>query len=135
MLEPTEADLPALFGVLVVLPLVVYILLGKWGEATKKRERVSLLAQLAAEETIRTGEMATATVMPLVSSFNNEPSTIAVSSFSSLSATRSGRHACARCFSPAKTRCSKCKSVRYWYDQFLVSVLYVSRLVAWEHLL
>lgn len=24
-------------------------------------------------------------------------------------------HVCARCLSPAKTRCSRCKSVRYWY--------------------
>lgn len=97
MLEPWQADVPALFLVLVVLPLVAYVLLGKWGEATKKSQRVSLLAQLAAEEARRAETMAVADVIPAVSSSKN------------------GLHLCARCFSPATTRCSRCKSVRYWY--------------------
>ncbi|KAL9437928.1 hypothetical protein AB3S75_023740 [Citrus x aurantiifolia] len=80
MLEPREADVPVLFLVLVVLPLVAYVLLGKWSEAAKKRERISLLAQLAAEDALR------------------------VEAVPSL---------CARCFAPATTRCSRCKSVRY----------------------
>nr|POE69647.1 ubiquitin carboxyl-terminal hydrolase 15 [Quercus suber] len=58
MLEPREADIPVLFLVLVVLPLVAYILLGKWSEVTKKRERISLLAQLAAEEAFKAEAMA-----------------------------------------------------------------------------
>ncbi|XP_008226232.1 PREDICTED: ubiquitin carboxyl-terminal hydrolase 15 isoform X1 [Prunus mume] len=95
MLEPREADIPALFLVFVVLPLVAYVLLGKWSEASKKRERVSLLAQLAAEEALRAEAMAVADVIPPVSPSKN------------------GLHACARCFSPATTRCSRCKSVRY----------------------
>ncbi|KAB5534484.1 hypothetical protein DKX38_017570 [Salix brachista] len=95
MLEPREADIPVLFLVLVVLPLVAYILLGKWSESAKKRERISLLAQLAAEESFRAEVMATAWIIPPVSTSKN------------------GVHVCARCFSPATTRCSRCKSVRY----------------------
>ncbi|XP_073268792.1 ubiquitin carboxyl-terminal hydrolase 15 isoform X1 [Populus alba] len=95
MLEPREADIPVLFLVLVVLPLVAYILLGKWSESAKKRERISLLAQLAAEEAFRAEEMATACIIPPVSTSKN------------------GIHVCARCFCPATTRCSRCKSVRY----------------------
>ncbi|MBA0758959.1 hypothetical protein Gotri_021907 [Gossypium trilobum] len=67
MLEPREADIPALFLVLVVLPLVTYFLLGKWSEVSKKREKVSLLAHLAAEEALRAETMAAASVIPVVS--------------------------------------------------------------------
>ncbi|PSS05905.1 Ubiquitin carboxyl-terminal hydrolase [Actinidia chinensis var. chinensis] len=95
MLEPRETDLPALFLVLVVLPLAIYILLGKWSEAAKKKERISLLAQLAAEEVLRVEAMVAASVMPLVP------------------ASKNGIHVCARCSGPATTRCSRCKSVRY----------------------
>nr|POE49689.1 ubiquitin carboxyl-terminal hydrolase 15 [Quercus suber] len=95
MLEPREADIPVLLLFLVVLPLVAYILLGKWSEVTKKRERISLLAQLAAEEAFKAEAMAVGNAIPLVSS------------------SKSGLHVCARCFAPAKTRCSRCKSVRY----------------------
>ncbi|TKY49298.1 Ubiquitin carboxyl-terminal hydrolase 15 [Spatholobus suberectus] len=68
MLEPRESDIPVLFLVLVVLPLVAYILLGKWSETTKKRDRINLLAHLAAEEALRAEEMAVADVIPPVSS-------------------------------------------------------------------
>ncbi|TYH46753.1 hypothetical protein ES332_D11G361000v1 [Gossypium tomentosum] len=95
MLEPREADIPALFLVLVVLPLVAYFLLGKWSEASKKQEQISLLAQLAAEEALRAETMAAASVIPLVPSSKN------------------GLHACAWCFGPATTRCSRCKAVKY----------------------
>ncbi|XP_042517575.1 ubiquitin carboxyl-terminal hydrolase 15-like isoform X2 [Macadamia integrifolia] len=95
MLEPREADIPVLFLVLVVLPLVSYILLGKWNEAAKKKERVSLLAQLAADEALLAEAVAAASVIPVVAS------------------TKTGFHECARCFGPANTRCSRCKSVRY----------------------
>lgn len=97
MLKPREADIPALFLVLVVLPLVTYIILGKWSEATKKKARISMLAQLAAEEAHRVETLATATVVPAASS------------------PKTGFHFCARCSSPATTRCARCKSVRYWY--------------------
>ncbi|KAB2006331.1 hypothetical protein ES319_D11G337200v1 [Gossypium barbadense] len=95
MLEPREADIPALFLVLVVLPLVACFLLGKWSEASKKQEQISLLAQLAAEEALRAETMAAASVIPLVPSSKN------------------GLHACAWCFGPATTRCSRCKAVKY----------------------
>ncbi|KAK9268934.1 hypothetical protein L1049_000700 [Liquidambar formosana] len=95
MLEPREADIPALFLFLVVLPLVTYILLGKWSDAAKKKEKITLLAQLAAEEASRAEAMAASSVLPPVSS------------------SKSGVHECARCFAPATTRCSRCKSVRY----------------------
>ncbi|KAB2043711.1 hypothetical protein ERO13_D01G030100v2 [Gossypium hirsutum] len=95
MLEPREADIPALFLVLVVLPLVTYFLLGKWSEVSKKREKVSLLAHLAAEEALRAETMAAASVIPVVS------------------VPKKGLHVCARCFGPSTTRCSRCKSVRY----------------------
>ncbi|GMJ05368.1 ubiquitin-specific protease 15 [Hibiscus trionum] len=95
MLEPREADIPALFLVLVVLPLVAYFLLGKWSEVSKKREKVSLLAHLAAEEALRAETMASASVIPVVP------------------IPKKGLHVCARCFGPATTRCSRCKAVRY----------------------
>ncbi|KAF8026004.1 hypothetical protein BT93_F2735 [Corymbia citriodora subsp. variegata] len=95
MLEPREADIPILFLVLVVLPLVAYILLGKWSDSAKKKERISLLAQLAAEESFKAEAMAVADVVPLVTSSKN------------------GTHQCVRCSSRATTRCSRCKSVRY----------------------
>ncbi|KAB2602000.1 ubiquitin carboxyl-terminal hydrolase 15-like [Pyrus ussuriensis x Pyrus communis] len=98
MLEPREADIPALFLVFIVLPLVAYVLLGKWSETSKKRETVSLLAQLAAEEALRAETMAIAAVIPPVSSSN--PS-------------KNGLQICARCYSTATTRCSRCKSIRY----------------------
>ncbi|KAI4323121.1 hypothetical protein L6164_022751 [Bauhinia variegata] len=95
MLEPRQSDIPALILVLVVFPLVAYILLGKWSEASKKRDRITLLAQLAADEALRAEEMAVPDVIPPVSSSKSEI------------------HVCARCSAPARTRCSKCKSVRY----------------------
>lgn len=99
MLEPRETDLPALFLFLVVLPLAIYILLGKWSEAAKKKERISLLAELAAEEAFRVEAMAAASVVPVIPVLKNAV------------------HECAKCSGPATTRCSRCKSVRYWYDQ------------------
>ncbi|KAK3027291.1 hypothetical protein RJ639_041112 [Escallonia herrerae] len=95
MLEPRETDIPVLFLILVLLPLVAYVLLGKWSESAKKKQRISLLAQLAAEEALRAEAMAAATVIPLVPLPKN------------------GLHGCARCHGPATTRCAKCKSVRY----------------------
>ncbi|XP_068666951.1 ubiquitin C-terminal hydrolase 15-like [Aristolochia californica] len=97
MLEPREADIPVLFLFLVVLPLVTYFLLGKWNETSKKKARISMLAQLAAEEAFQVEAMATASVIPSVV---RSPS-------------KSGSHECARCLAPAITRCSRCKSVRY----------------------
>lgn len=107
MLEPREADLPALFLVLVVLPLVTYILLGKWNEAAKKKEKISMLVQLAAEEAHHAEAMTAVSVIPVASS------------------SKIGFHECARCFGPATTRCSRCKSVRYWYD--IISCLPTTR--------
>ncbi|CAA7401988.1 unnamed protein product [Spirodela intermedia] len=95
MLEPREADIPALFLFLVVLPLVTYILLGKWNEAAKRNARISMLARLAAEEAIRVEAMTSADVISMGPPMKN------------------GLHQCARCCSPATTRCSRCKSVRY----------------------
>ncbi|XAR56388.1 Ubiquitinyl hydrolase 1 [Bertholletia excelsa] len=95
MLEPRETGLSFLFLVLVVLPLFIYILLGKWSETTKKKERIDLLAQLAAEEAFRAESMAAASVILPVPDVKN------------------GIYVCARCSGPATTRCSRCKSVRY----------------------
>ncbi|MED6197120.1 ubiquitin-specific protease ubp15 [Stylosanthes scabra] len=108
MLEPRESDIPVLFLVLVVFPLVAYILLGKWSETTKKRDRISLLAQLAAEEALRAEEMAVPDVIPLVPS-----SKIASKSELHPLPKKSELHQCARCSAPSKTRCSRCKAVRY----------------------
>ncbi|XP_057453733.1 ubiquitin C-terminal hydrolase 15 isoform X2 [Lotus japonicus] len=98
MLEPRESDIPVLFLVLVVLPLVAYILLGKWSETAKKRNRITLLAQLASEEALKAEDMAVADIIPQVSQ---------------VSSSKSELHECARCSAPARTRCSGCKSVRY----------------------
>ncbi|XP_021718867.1 ubiquitin carboxyl-terminal hydrolase 15-like [Chenopodium quinoa] len=96
MLEPRQADIPALFLFLIVLPVVLYILLGKWSEASKKKERVNLLVEEAFVESFRPESMATASVIPPVAP---SPTT--------------AFWECARCHSPATTRCSRCKSVRY----------------------
>ncbi|KAL5989955.1 ubiquitin-specific protease ubp15 [Asimina triloba] len=95
MLKPREADIPALFLVLVVLPLVTYVLLGKWNEAAKKKARINALTQLAADETFSVEEIPTAVITSLV-----QPVKTTI-------------HECARCFRPATTRCSRCKSARY----------------------
>ncbi|XP_042430177.1 ubiquitin carboxyl-terminal hydrolase 15-like [Zingiber officinale] len=95
MLQPREADLTALLTFLVVIPLFIYILLGRCSEASKKKARISVLAQLAAEEAIHVEAMTTVDVLPVLPS-----SKIAF-------------HECARCFAPATTRCSRCKLVRY----------------------
>lgn len=95
MLKPREADIPALFVVLIVLPIITYILLGKWNEASKKKAKISMLAQRAAEEALRAESMASTDVLPGVPSL------------------KSGIHVCAKCFAPATTRCARCKSVRY----------------------
>ena len=98
MLEPREADIPALFLFLVVLPIVTYILLGKWNDAKKKKARIGLLALLAAEEALEVEAMAEAVVV----SPGQPP------------AKSTTLPQCAQCGSPAATRCSRCKSVRYW---------------------
>ncbi|CAL9748066.1 unnamed protein product [Musa acuminata subsp. burmannicoides] len=95
MLQPREADIPALFIFLVVLPLFTYFLLGKWNESAKKKARIGILAQLSAEEAYQI-EPTTSVHVPLV-----------------LPPSKTGFHECARCFAPATTRCSRCKSVRY----------------------
>lgn len=96
MLKPRETDLPAFFLFLVVFPLVAYYLLGRWSEVTKKEESSSLLANSDAEESYRAESMTAATLIPLVP------------------LTKVGIHECARCYAPSTTRCSRCKSVRYW---------------------
>ena len=75
---------------------MAYILLGKWSETTKKRDMINLLAHLAAEEALRVEEMVVADVIPPVFASKNE------------------HHVCSRCSAPARTRCSRCKIVRYW---------------------
>lgn len=104
MLEPRESDIPLLFLVLVVLPLVAYILLGKWSETTKKRNRINLLAHLAAEEGLRAEQMAVADVIPQLSQVHSSKNELH----------KNDLHKCARCSAPARTRCSRCKSARYW---------------------
>ncbi|XP_057777404.1 ubiquitin carboxyl-terminal hydrolase 15 [Salvia miltiorrhiza] len=95
MLEPRETDIPALFLIFVVLPLVTYFILGKWSETSKRKERISLIASGAVEEALQVDHMAVGGIIPMVHMPN------------------SGIHQCARCFGPAGTRCSQCKSV--WY--------------------
>lgn len=104
MLKLRDSDLPALFLVLVVLPVVTYILLGKWSESSKRKEKIGLLAQLADEESFRTEPVVSPSVVPLVS------------------LPKAVLHECARCHAPAATRCSRCKSVRYWYVKFLIFI-------------
>ncbi|GFP95294.1 ubiquitin carboxyl-terminal hydrolase 15 [Phtheirospermum japonicum] len=93
MLEPKETDIPALFLVFVVLPLVSYFLLGKWSEIAKKKDGLSLIASETALQV--DNNMAIGCVMPVMQ-LPNSPI-----------------RQCARCFGPAATRCSQCKSV--WY--------------------
>lgn len=103
MLEPKETDVTALFLFFLVLPLVAYFLLGRWSEVSKKKERLGLLTQCAGDEVFTTESVTAATFIPLV-----PPSP------------KINVHECARCYAPSTTRCSRCKSVRYWYDQSFV---------------
>nr|XP_043624695.1 ubiquitin carboxyl-terminal hydrolase 15 [Erigeron canadensis] len=98
MLRPRETDLLGLFLVFVVLPLVAYFLLGKWSDVSKKKDKVRVLAQIAAEESFRAEAMVAATFIPPIVSLPKVNNVF---------------HECARCFSPATTRCSRCKTVRY----------------------
>lgn len=109
MLQPRESDIPALFIFLVVIPLFIYIVLGRCSETSKKKARISALAHLAAEEAFQVEAMASADVLPVL------PSKTGVDVFPVLPSSRIGFHKCARCSCPATTRCSRCKSVRYWY--------------------
>ncbi|XP_075522235.1 ubiquitin carboxyl-terminal hydrolase 15-like isoform X2 [Primulina tabacum] len=95
MLELRRTDISTSFFVFIVLPLVTYVLLGKWSEASRRKERINLIAKQAAEEALRVEDMAVGSVIPLSSVPNG------------------GRHLCGRCSGPATTRCSQCKSV--WY--------------------
>jgi ubiquitin carboxyl-terminal hydrolase 36/42 len=107
MLQPREADVPVLFLVFIVLPVVAYFLLGRWHEAASKKARVSVLAQRAAEEAFRVETMACPDVMPPGPSLRTMPY------FRPAPSIRQEFHECATCHAPAKTRCSRCKSVRY----------------------
>ncbi|EFH69194.1 ubiquitin-specific protease 15 [Arabidopsis lyrata subsp. lyrata] len=149
MLEPRGADIPILFLVLVVLPVVAYILLGKWSDISEKRGRANLLAQMAAEEALRAETLVNANRgvrFESVATENRAQRTktknvsaasaavraefdagvsenVAEQRSDSVTATcgvpvvapvnNNELHVCARCFGPAKTRCSRCKSVRY----------------------
>ncbi|XP_047966144.1 ubiquitin carboxyl-terminal hydrolase 15-like [Salvia hispanica] len=95
MLEPRETDIPALFLVFVLLPLLTYFILGKCSETSRRKEMISLIASGAAEEALQVDHMAVGSIMPAV----HMPNSVI--------------HQCARCFGPAGTRCSQCKSV--WY--------------------
>lgn len=174
MLEPRGADIPILFLVLVVLPVVAYILLGKWSDTSERRGRVNLLAQMAAEEALRaetlvnanpgvrfetvaTENRALRTKTKNVSAASGSlraefvagvSETVADKRSDSVDATcrvpvvvpfsNSELHVCAKCFGPAKTRCSRCKSVRYWYISTLVLIsdvqIKVSYIIAHESL-
>ncbi|KAG2323958.1 hypothetical protein Bca52824_006686 [Brassica carinata] len=143
MLEPRGAEIPILFLCLVVLPVVAYILLGKWSDISEKRGRTNLLAQMAAEdEALRaetdvnanrgvrfeTETRAPRTRTKTVPAGNGVvraadfvagvSGTVAEQRPDSVSARRgvpvnTEGHVCARCLNPAKTRCSRCKSIRY----------------------
>ncbi|CAL5022916.1 unnamed protein product [Urochloa decumbens] len=107
MLQPRAADVPVLFLVFIVLPVVAYFLLGRWHEAASKKARVSVLAQRAAEEAFRVETMACPDVIPPGPSLRTMPY------FRPVPSLRQEFHECATCHAPAKTRCSRCKSVRY----------------------
>ncbi|CAH9127005.1 unnamed protein product [Cuscuta epithymum] len=125
MLQPSETDVLVLFLFLVVLPIVIYILLGKWNEAGKKKGRASFLSQQTAEAAFRVEDMAPASVFPPfpvpVPLPNSSLHPYATSPYPNVSHTESESvsslnaplHQCAKCSGPATTRCSRCKSVRY----------------------
>lgn len=135
MLEPREADIPILFLVLVVLPVVVYILLGKWSEASEQRGRINYLSQMEAEEALRSEVVATASkvlrgktvagasgflradIVDAAAIGSLRAETVAAASGVPVMVRSKSKplHVCERCLSPAKTRCSRCKSIRYWY--------------------
>uniref|UniRef100_A0A0D9VE78 USP domain-containing protein n=1 Tax=Leersia perrieri TaxID=77586 RepID=A0A0D9VE78_9ORYZ len=104
MLQPRESDVPVVFVVFVVLPVIAYFLLGRWHDAVSKKARVSVLAQRAAEETFKVETMATPDVMLPGLSLRPMPY------LRSAPSARPEYHECATCHGPAKTRCSRCNS-------------------------
>ncbi|CAL9241126.1 unnamed protein product [Arabidopsis halleri] len=133
MLEPREADILILFLVLVVLPVVVYILLGKWSEASERREMINYHSQMEAEEALRSEAMAAsskilrgktvvalsgflrARTVDVTANGSFRAATVAAASGVPVMVRSKSKelHVCARCLSPAKTRFSRCKSIRY----------------------
>ncbi|CAN8325790.1 unnamed protein product [Cochlearia groenlandica] len=81
----------------LVIPLIGFFVRRKWSLAAQRREEIRRLLRHASEEAARA---------ELEASFEFS------SEFSSVSASNSF-HCCPVCYSPATTRCSRCKSVRY----------------------
>ncbi|XP_078176698.1 ubiquitin-specific protease 15 [Carex rostrata] len=116
MLEPRQADVPTFILVLVVLPIVTYILLGKWNAAVRKRARVSDLAHLAFEASSRVGvEAHMACPDVLIPAVPVIPAVVTLPTGPVVPSLRGNGYyyECATCLAPATTRCSRCKSVRY----------------------
>ncbi|KAG2268582.1 hypothetical protein Bca52824_063137 [Brassica carinata] len=107
------ADIPILFLVLVVLPVVAYILLGKWSDISEKEEGLICwlrwqLKKIGLENQDQDCSFCGSVRADFVAELRPD----SVAATCGVPINNQG-HVCARCFNPAKTRCSRCKSIRY----------------------
>ncbi|VFQ86784.1 unnamed protein product [Cuscuta campestris] len=108
-------------------PLLAFVVRWKWRRAVARREEVDRLLVFASDEAARAESQAAAeygfgyggysfgsVLEGEVPAAVPTPSPAPVySTSSSMPATRQQPYQCANCFSPASTRCSRCKAVRY----------------------
>lgn len=102
------------FLVLVVQFVIGFFVRRRWRRsAARKEEMRRLHVMVAAEEE----EAAKAEVE--ASSASGYASSSSLISGPPLVSAPLQYHECAVCFSPTTTRCSRCKSIRYWYGNFV----------------
>lgn len=129
MLVGGDLGLRFLVAAFLVLigPLLGFLVRRKWQHAVARREEIDRLLVLASEEAARAEFEAAAEYGFEYSGYSfgsvvGDEVPAAVPAPAPVSATltsvpvaRQLPYECAQCFSPASTRCSRCKAVRYWY--------------------
>lgn len=109
-------------------PLLGFVFRRKWRHALARREEIDRLLVLASEEAARaeleaakeygfeySGYSFGSVVEDEVPAAVPTPAPVSSPLTSVPVVTRQVPYQCAQCFSPASTRCSRCKAVRYWY--------------------
>lgn len=84
----------------LVFPLIALLLRHKWRLGMARKEEIKRLLVFASEEAAR---------VEIEASFVYTAAPIPLN------------HHCAVCFSPTTTRCARCKAVRYWYTDLILS--------------
>uniref|UniRef100_A0A2P2L7B5 Ubiquitin carboxyl-terminal hydrolase 17 n=1 Tax=Rhizophora mucronata TaxID=61149 RepID=A0A2P2L7B5_RHIMU len=90
--------------VCLVFPVASLVIRRKWRLSVARTEEVRRLLVLASEEAARA---------ELEATISHAAVSVPVSP---------NNYQCAVCYCPTTTRCARCKSVRYWYVHFLLTV-------------